>query len=221
MVEAQIKAKGIEIILNNRVRSFSGNTALLGSGAEIKFDVLVVAVGVRPNIDLLREAGAKINRGIITDQFCRSSLENVYAAGDCAECYDIICAENRVLALLPNAYLQGECAGFNMTGAVSPGNKGIAMNAIGFFGCHVVTAGVYEGEDYTISSNSGYKRLFYKDDRLMGYIMVGDIMRAGIYTALIREQTPLSSLDFELIKTRPQLMAFSSAERGRKLGRTK
>jgi hypothetical protein len=117
--------------------------------------------------------------------------------------------------------MQGECAGFNMTGAVSPGNKGIAMNAIGFFGCHVITAGLYEGEDYASSAGGVYKRLFYKDDKLMGYIMVGDIMRAGIYTALIREQIPLTSLDFELIKTRPQLMAFSSTERGRKLGRTK
>jgi NAD(P)H-nitrite reductase large subunit len=203
------------------VQGFSGKTALLGGGGEVKFDVLVIAVGVRPNIDLLQAAGAKINRGVITDQFCRTSLENIYAAGDCAECYDITCADSRILALLPNAYMQGECAGFNMTGAVSPGNRGIAMNAIGFFGCHVITAGVYTGEDYVISANGGYKRLFYKDDRLMGYIMVGDIMRAGIYTALIREQTPLSSLDFELIKNRPQLMAFSSAERGRKLGRTK
>ena len=48
--------------------------------------------------------------------------------------------------------------------------------------------------------------------------MVGNIERAGIYTSLIREKPPLSEIDFELIKEKPQLMAFSKKERSRKLG---
>ena len=51
----------------------------------------------------------------------------------------------------------------------------------------------------------------------MGYIMIGDIKRAGIYTALIKNQTPLDSIDFELIKQKPQLMAFSAEDRREKL----
>ena len=51
-----------------------------------------------------------------------------------------------------------------------------------------------------------------------GILLVGDVSRAGIYTALIREQTPLSSIDYELIREKPQLAAFSRAERAHMLG---
>ena len=88
------------------------------------------------------------------------------------------------------------------------------MNAMGMFGYHMITAGVYDGDSYTQRSGKNYKKLFYKDNRLMGYIMIGDIARAGIYTGLIKKQTPLDSIDFELIKHKPQLMAFSRKTRG-------
>ena len=57
-----------------------------------------------------------------------------------------------------------------------------------------------------------------KDDHLVGFILLGDVERAGIYTSLIRERTPLSSIDFDLIREKPQLMAFSQTERAKKLG---
>ena len=83
----------------------------------------------------------------------------------------------------------------------------------------MITAGSYEGEAYIVEDEDSYKMLVTKDDRLRGFILIGDVERAGIYTSLIREKTPLSSIDFDLIKERPQLMAFSSTERVRKLGR--
>ena len=52
----------------------------------------------------------------------------------------------------------------------------------------------------------------------MGYILVGDVERAGIYTALIREKTPLSSIDFDLMLEKPQLMAFSKRDRQIRMG---
>ena len=66
--------------------------------------------------------------------------------------------------------------------------------------------------------NESYKKLITNDDFLIGMILIGNVERAGIYTSLIREKTPLCSIDFELIKEKPQLMAFSKMERLRKLG---
>ena len=74
------------------------------------------------------------------------------------------------------------------------------------------------GEDHIIRTPGGYKRLCTKDNRLMGYILVGDVERAGIYTALIREKTPLDSIDFALMLEKPQLMAFSKRDRQMKMG---
>ena len=75
-----------------------------------------------------------------------------------------------------------------------------------------------DGETYLEHDEEHYKLLVTRDNRLVGFIMIGDVDRAGIYTSLIREQTPLDSIDFDLIREKPQLMAFSRAERAKKLG---
>jgi NAD(P)H-nitrite reductase large subunit len=124
------------------------------------------------------------------------------------------------MALLPNAYMQGECAGVNMAGGEKTFDKAIPMNAIGFFGLHVITAGNYSGEEYCETESDRYKRLFYSDNKLNGYIMIGDVEKAGIYTSLIREQTPLDTIDFALVCEKPGLMAFTKEDRRVKLGGT-
>lgn len=140
-------------------------------------------------------------------------------AGDCTEAVDAATGARKIMALLPNAYMQGEAAGLHMAGAEAPFDRAIPMNAMGLFGLHMVTAGDYVGESETLDAGpGGYKRLFWQDGALKGYIIVGDVRRAGIYTALIREQTPLNEIDFDLVKQRPQLMAFSRADRAKKLG---
>lgn len=214
MIQEYLEKKGIRFYLSDSVEEFTDGRACLKSGAAVDFDLLVMAVGVRPNVELVKEAGGAVGRGIQVDASGRTSLPDVYAAGDCTETTDITTGENRVLALLPNAYMQGECAGMHM--AAGDGhlyNKAIPMNAIGFFGYHVLTAGSYIGDSYTVEDGESYKRLFVKDNVLKGYILIGEVERAGIYTSLIREQTPLDTLDFELIKEKPQLMAFTRRER--------
>lgn len=217
IVQRHIEDHGVSFLLGDGVDSFEGNTAVLKSGKRVSFDVLVVCVGVRPNTSLVSEASGDVARGIRVDEHCKTSLPDVYAAGDCTESFDVSCGQERILALLPNAYLQGNCAGINMAGGEASYENAIPMNAIGFFGYHVLTAGSYLGEVYEASEGDSLKKLFYEDDRLKGYILLGDVARAGIYTSLIRKGTPLSSLDFELICEKPQLMAFTREERGKML----
>lgn len=218
LVQKHIEKQGVQFVLADSVREFSGSTAVLASGRKVEFDVLVVAVGVRPNTSLVSDAGGEVARGIVTDGQCRTSLPDVYAAGDCAESRDIVTEENKILALLPNAYMQGEAAGTNMAGGKAVYDKAIAMNAIGFFGLHLLTAGNYSGDSYVVQGENFYKRLVTKDDRLRGFILVGDVARAGIYTSLIRNKTALDGIDFELIREKPQLLAFSRKERKKMLG---
>lgn len=219
MIQNHIEESGVEFILGDSVAEFTPNKATLKSGKSVDFDIVVLAVGVRPNVSLVKEIGGNVNRGIITNDKCETSIVDIYAAGDCTESFDISCCENRVLALLPNAYMQGECAGINMANGGKLYNKAIPMNAIGFFGLHIITAGTYNGEVYIDEKEKSYKKLFTKDGYLVGYILIGKIERAGIYTSLIREKTPLDTIDFELIKEKPQLMAFSNKERANKLSK--
>ena len=74
-------------------------------------------------------------------------------------------------------------------------------------------------KDVVVDTKDNYKVLFTKDNLLVGFILIGDVRRAGIYTNLIRNKTPLDSIDYSLIRTNPQLMAFSSKNRQEQLGR--
>lgn len=105
-----------------------------------------------------------------------------------------------------------------MAGKQPPEQKAIPMNAIGFFGLHIITAGSYTGQCYKNETNDSLKELFYENDRLKGFILVGDVDKAGIYTSLIRENTPLSNIDFELVCQNPSLIAFGRSFRDEKLG---
>lgn len=217
-VQRRLEEHGIEFVLSDAAQELQPDRAVLKSGRDIRFDILVMAVGVRPNVRLVQNAGGAVKRGIVTDSRGQTSIPDVYAAGDCTESRDITTGEEKVLALLPNAYLQGECAGINMAGGNQSYDKAIPMNSIGFFGLHLMTAGSCGGEVYLEKNGGNYKKLFVRENRLAGYILIGDVARAGIYTSLIREQTPLSALDFELIRQKPQLMAFSRTKRNEMLG---
>lgn len=218
MVQARMEEKGVRFYLNDSAAAFRGNTARLQSGTELEFDVLVTAVGVRPNTQLVADAGGAVDRGILVDGRCATTLPDVYAAGDCAQGYDAVSGEKRMLPLWPNAVLQGETAGINMAGGRADYTQGIALNASGVFGLHMVTAGSYEGESFTVQRDGSYKRLVTADGVLKGVIMVGDVSRAGIYTDLIRKKKSLSEIDFDLIRESPQLMAFSQKDRRVQLG---
>ncbi len=83
---------------------------------------------------------------------------------------------------------------------------------------HVMTAGTCEGEMYEERTADSLKRLFMKDDLLKGFILIGGHERAGIYTSMIREKTPLSSVNFSLLKQAATTAAFPAEIRGKKFG---
>ena len=219
IIQKQLEKHGAEFYLSDSVASFEKGVAHLKSGATVPFDILVVAAGVRPNVELVKEAGGKVGRGILTDDRQETSLKDVYAAGDCTESYDITCGQSRILALLPNAQFQGSCAGTNMAGGEAHFTNAVPMNAIGFFGSHVLTAGSYFGDTYEEKKGETYKKLFFDGDKLNGFILIDLPERAGIYTSLLRNQTSLSEVDFEALKKDPGLLAFSEAFREQKLAR--
>jgi len=217
LVQKHLESKGVEFRLAANIKSFKPYTAVLESGETIDFDILVLAVGVRPNTALLNGI-AKIERGIAINEKSETSAKDIYAAGDCTQALDISSGQNKIMALLPNAYMQGECAGINMAGGEKIFDKAIPMNAVGFFGLHIITAGSYSGDVHADAGNGNYRRLFYGDNKLNGYILIGNVEKAGIYTSLIRERTPLDTIDFGLVCEKPGLMAFRKEERMVKLG---
>ena len=81
-----------------------------------------------------------------------------------------------------------------------------------------MSAGSYDGDVYEEKTGDGLKKLFTKDNRLTGFILINNNDRAGIYTSLIRNKTPLDTIDFEKIKKNPSLLPFSYEYRRKNLG---
>ncbi|MBR5768816.1 MAG: NAD(P)/FAD-dependent oxidoreductase [Clostridia bacterium] len=218
VIQRHLEENGISFLLSDSAARFDKNVAYMKSGAEVGFDVLVLAVGVRANSALVRDAGGEVNRGVIIDTRMKTSLPDIYAAGDCAEGYDASLGANRVLAILPNAYMQGHTAGVNMAGGDAVFDNAIPMNSIGFFGLHIMSAGSYDGDMTEIKDGGTLKRFFVKEGLLNGFMLIGGTERAGIYTSLIRERVPLDTIDFESAEKIASNSIFSSEIRRKKFG---
>lgn len=222
IVQKHLENCGIAFSLGNTSDYFDGNTAHMKDGSEINFDVLVLALGVRPNIGFFKEAGGDCGRAIIADNSLKTSIENIYAAGDCVEQYAISFGDRRVMALLPNANLGGHTAGVNMAGGKTEFDNAVPMNSIGFWGLHMMTAGTYANDENAQmieeKGENSIKRFFIKDDRLVGFIIIGDVGSAGIYTNLIRTKADISAIDFNMIKNNPNLLPFGEKYRRKTLG---
>ncbi len=218
ILERNLEQNGIRLLLGDTVARFDGGTAQMKSGKTLEFDVLVIAVGVRPETALAAAAGCAVNRGILVGETLRTSLPDIWAAGDCTECFDVTTGAPGVLAVLPAAAMQGECAGIGMAGGRKAFDKGLKLNSIGFFGLHIMSAGTYTDLVYREVTDTQCKKLFARDGVLTGFILVGDVARAGIYTALIRERTPLDSIDFDAICRNPSLFPLGKDYRAHTLG---
>ena len=175
--------------------------AVLQDGERVECDLVVFAIGVRPNVGLIPpEAGIQVSRGIVTDRRMQTSVPGVYAAGDCAEGYDLLLGENRPIAIWPNAYRQGYVAGCNMAGVEREDEGGLPMNSVEVCGVPTISVGLTgppDGDGYEIMERydretPAYKRLVLRDNRLVGAICIGVVDRAGIYTGLIRDRVDVT-----------------------------
>ena len=197
-------------------------SVLLKSGKELKCDLLILAVGVRPETALAEEAGLKVERGIITNsKTMQTSNKDIYAAGDCTVSIDMLDGSKKIIALWVNAVQQGKAAGSQMAKGNETLGGAYAVNAIDFYGLRICTCGLInaEGEQYkdVIKQNGdSYKRLIFEGNKLVGFVLINSSENAGIYTNLIENQIDISTLDGDITET-PSLFLFNKEARQSKL----
>lgn len=199
--------------------------AALTDGDTVECDLVVAAVGVRPNSALAVEAGAAQGRGLVCDERLRTSLPDVYAAGDVVQVTDLLDGSQRPLALWPNAMRQGRVAGQQMAGApdAETFEGSFAVNAVDFFDASLLTAGIINpAEDSGCASSvtvdgARYAKFVTRDGFLVGYILLNRPANAGIYTALIEQRIPLDSLDPAIFDGAPANLDFPADVRWARL----
>jgi NAD(P)H-nitrite reductase large subunit len=214
LVEGVLRENGVKIYTGLTIKKVNTRnefveSVILTDGREIECDFMVTAVGVVPRIDLVKGTGVEINRGILVNKKMETSVKDVYACGDCAEVYDFVVEDRRVLPLWPNAYNGGRVAGINMLGEEAE-FEGSAMNAMHFFDIYIINAGlnitdeIAEKEGYEVllrfePERKIYRRIALKDNVIKGLIFVGRVERAGIYLNLMRRKIDVSEFREKLL----------------------
>lgn len=212
MIRGLIEQMGIEVITGERAIEFTGNgrvQSVVTSTGEIECDNVILAVGIRPAVELAEKAGIAIGMmgGITTDSTMLTSVRDIYAAGDVCETFDIARNQPYVNAIWPLAVEQGRIAGLNMTGRDQYYAGSVRMNSIGnFIGIPAMSMGVTRTEECSYvdeechfqevkkRTKNTYKKIILKNGCIVGaiFIGVGQTQRCGIISILLRRQIEVS-----------------------------
>ncbi len=228
LIEERLRAEGLKIFTSTTVQKIESNAgracgARLSNGQTLPADLVVIAVGVRPNTTIVKDTSITVNRGIVVDAHMRTNIPEIYAAGDVAEAYDLVMGENRLLPLWPAAYRQGSVAGANMAGVEKEYDGFFAMNSIQFFNLPLISMGRLEApeepgyETLTSNTTGNYRKIILKNGVIEGALFVGAVDRAGIFAGLLRERTPVESFKEELLKPDFGLLSLPKEWRKEKL----
>ncbi len=204
-VERAFAAHGAHILTGRRVVELaphgSGAHVVLDDGGTLDADLLLVAAGVRPDLDYLRGSGVEVDAGVIVDDTMRSSVANVWAAGDCAQARDFYSTAKILNAIVPDAAEQGRIAGMAMAG--DPQGRvyagGVPLNTYRFFGRHAVSVGRCTpngsgalDELRVDEGASRYLRAVFDDGRLQGIAGIGEAFDGGVMRQLIMRRVDVS-----------------------------
>ncbi len=199
IVKEIVERNGVEVFVNSEVAEVLGNETVdrvkLADGRTLDADMVVVATGVRPNIDVVRDSGIEVGKqgGVVVNEFMETSVKDVYAAGDVTEAVDIVTGERRPILLWPNALIQGAIAGYNMIGKRVKYLGSTIQTVIRVFGVPVISDGHYEGEELKLFEGDVYKKMYIKDNKIMGYMLINTRKNAGIYNSLMVSKKDISA----------------------------
>jgi NAD(P)H-nitrite reductase large subunit len=206
IIRKRIEDLGVEVITGEKALRFTGNghiASVITDTRELECDLVVVAVGLRPDVDLAQKAGAEIGSagGVRVDSQMMTSLPDIYAAGDVAETYDIARDTGFVNAIWPCAFEQGHIAGLNLAGQKTEYAGSYRKNSIGnFIGIPAISMGVTHAAACTTCgpedelreikrrTKETYRKLILRNGRIIGAIFVGQTQKAGLISILLKKK---------------------------------
>ncbi|MBI4286434.1 MAG: NAD(P)/FAD-dependent oxidoreductase [Chloroflexi bacterium] len=214
IIENMLVAHGAQVLSGQEIAEVKKSNGklvlLLSGGGSVTADILINAVGVEPNTTFIKEAGIKVNRGVLVDRQMKTSADGVYAAGDVSEAPEFLSGEAGPNPILPSAIEQGRVAGANMAGKTTSYEGWIPTNIYNFFGKVSFSAGL------AMPSNGAYqvlmdkkeasqevRKLVFQDGRLVGAMFLGVDVLPGVIYYLIKHQVDVGA-DKELLLQRPR-----------------
>ncbi len=202
MLRHAVEARGVEVLLGAETAEVIGERRVEAVGLEdgrvIPADLVVVAVGVRPNATLAKQAGIAANRGIVVDDGLATSAHGVFAIGECAE------HRGQCYGLVEPAYEQASVLARRLAGRSADYAGSVVATNLKVSGVDVFSAGDFLGRDDSeeiVLHDPGigvYRRLVIAQDRLVGAVLYGDTGDGPWYLDLIRSGRPIAGMRDDL-----------------------
>jgi nitrite reductase (NADH) large subunit len=201
-IKIGLKASPKEIIPDKKL------VLKLEDGRKFEEDMVIMAVGVKPNIDLAKNSGIKVNKGILVNDYMQTNIDDIYAAGDCAE------YNGRVWGIVPVAFEQAKIAALNIMGKPVKYSEVIPSNTLKIVGVDLTSIGRVTPEEklpeeikVVDNENRIYKKIVIDENHVVGAILLGDRTNQSTIMKLIKDKIDVSAFqekildsDFDLLK---------------------
>lgn len=202
ILEKAIKNKNIDILINSQISEISVREdkvegVITDSGKFFPCDMVIYSIGIKPNVDIVQGTNIKVNKGIIVNEKMETEVTDIYAGGDVAE------YNNRVYGLWNIAIGQGTVAGHNMVGKDSTYKSITPVTTLNAFDISLFSMGDIEEDESTnilledTGESNSYKKIFIKDNRITGAIVIGDTKISPILKRAIEEQIYLGTINLD------------------------
>jgi nitrite reductase (NADH) large subunit len=198
-----VQSYGIEILTNTGVKKITGDAKVTGilidDEVELKCNTVIYSTGIKPNKELIENSKVQAERGIVVNNKMQTNIENIYAAGDIAQ------FDNQIIGLWNIAIAQGKVAGYNIARKETLYEKITPVTTLNAFGISLFSMGcIDESESTNILTDEdinlkGYKKIFIKDNSVIGAIVIGDMKRSPILKSAIEKGISLTDVDLSII----------------------
>ena len=215
MLRRDLDARGIAFFTNGQTEEILGTDraegVVLADGREIPADLVVLAIGIRPNIDLARAAGLDVNRGILVGDDMRTSAPGIYAVGECIE------HNGQVFGLVAPIWEQAKVCGARLAGddaavyVPPPVFTSLKITGIDVFSAGALAAADEHDDEITLhdAKRGVYKKVVLREDRVVGCVLYGSVADGPWYVQLMRDKADVSAFRDQLVFGR----AFAEAGR--------
>ncbi|MGP4059361.1 nitrite reductase large subunit NirB [Halobacillus sp. H74] len=179
MLQKELESQGMRFLLNIVSHEVLGEERVEGlrfdDGTEVETDLVVMAVGIKPNSQLAKDSGVETNRGILVNDFLETNTPDLYAIGECAE------HEGIVYGLVQPLYEQGEVLARHLCGKKVSGYRGSVLSTqLKISGVDVFSVGQFtpdrttEGIHYQNDIEGVYKKVVFRGNKAVGAVLFGD-----------------------------------------------
>jgi NAD(P)H-nitrite reductase large subunit len=226
IIERRLQEEGVTLYFHSELAEIMGKGRVNGikmkDGRTLRCDIVAYAIGIQPRMELARDAGISVDRGILTDEYLQTNAENIFAAGDVAQVYDPSSGRSVIDSLWHLARDQGHTAGLNMTGERKTYVRNVPFNVTRLAGLTTTIigsvgqgrdedlVGIARGDSETwrqlpdaIVAQNGFDvnrvRLMVGEKTLLGAVVMGDQTISAPLQRIVRDGMDITSMREKLL----------------------